>query len=304
MAATLKTEHANKRGEYFFVHPDDVTIVDDPAVRGRFRPSSGHYIEPERKAWMAENIFRLGQLEAIEVRKSGEKEYTATYGATRRECVKLIREGFTYEGKKIHDPDFQLKVTLARCSAEEAFDRTESENVVRNELTDMDYAVLQEIRRTKHGWSDADCARKHNMDASKVSRLKSLLELGPEEQNMVHEGKLTLSAAIALLKIPEADRKAAIKEALKESGKVNGAALRGKVRTNKQSAAAKSGKDETDDASPLSATDVRKYFETLAETEENDRVKEFAKSMLRFLAGKVGATSALNAIHKLAKLSK
>lgn len=275
-----------KRGDYFFVDPNNVIVKED--LRGRHKP-----VTDEAIIDMAISFSENGQRQAVECRRVEDQKLQLNLGFTRTNAARLLREGFEHEGETYHDPEFMLKVQVVDCNDKEAFINNVVENAHRNQTSDVDDAVNQRRLRDKYGYSDADIARLYRYkNQNKVGRLRQLLQLDDAILDMVHDGRLPTQAALDLLDAPSDERAAIIAEAEKtQDGKVKGSSVRTVVRDhilnddNKTESTSDTNEDEAPKgAKPRTLREIRNYFGEWAESEE-PALKRFAKDFLKWANG-------------------
>lgn len=314
-----------KRADSWTVDPNDIIMKDD--VRGRNKPPT-----PEKIMARAQSMLKHGQIQEVECRKLPDNRLQLTAGFTRCAAARLIRAGFTDPSGKFHqDEQFRLRVKIVNCNDKEAFIRNIVENKERNETTPIDDAHNHEKLRRNHGLNDAQIAAELDESPSRISLLKKLLMLEDKVQDLVDEGKLSVTAALDLLDAPKEQHDEIIANSTKEgNGKIDSTKVRAQVRdhhladadADEQIAAAKDGTsdaakakskggkkakagDDEDGPSvvkPRNMREVKNFFEALSQHEDAD-VSSFAKTALLFCKGKKTAKMFSNAIDKLRKFS-
>lgn len=227
MAAKFTTTSGEKfsRQDTFRVNPDDVLTGED----SRILPAPDQDDLDRRRAV---SLLTEGQLQPIPVRKDDEGRLVTIAGNTRHRAAKLIRSGFTYgEIARPPVPDFQLWVAVQKMTADEAFDAGVAENHERNDATDLQEALAQNVYRTKRGLNDTEIAQKYGYtNTNRVAKLKKLLARPELIKQAVHAGKLSLEAAIDTEKLTE-EKLSAFVEKIEAGEKVNGAEVRNAGRT-------------------------------------------------------------------------
>lgn len=323
MATKINAGDDVKRGDFFWVDPTEVIVKEE--LRGRQKPpTEGDIIS------MAESLMDHGQRQPVECRKVENNRLLLNMGFTRTAAARLIRTGFIgTEGSERRDENFKLKVILSDGNDKDAFIHNIVENAHRNNTTAIDDAYNHNRLREQYGYNDAQITRLYRYDdPNKVSRYRKLLNLKTDVQNLVADGSLAVQAAIDLLDMPE-DKHAEVLAAAtvtKADGtiKVQGSAIRQQVRSHhlnddgnedvnnddpnsgatdpvKKKTKTK-GNKETNGLKPLSMREIRKFFEaqSSSETQVDPGIQAFSKSVLAWLAGKVGDKSMNNALNKLA----
>lgn len=252
MASRIDAGADAKRREMYMVTPDE--IKTDPKNTGRHDAPS----EDEIKR-LAIDIHRNGQLQPVVCRKYEGHKLALVAGNNRYKAIMMLRKGFTFEeedddGKmqkvKVHEPEMQIQVVVKNLNEFDAFLANISENNLRKQTTPIDDAYNQERLRDVHGWSDSKIAQFYQWNQTKVSHYKQLIQLNPDAQQLVSSGKMAVSAALTLLKLPEDRRQEAIKAAVNGDGKVSGAKVTEQLREHVQ--------ESGDDAAPDTKGRARK----------------------------------------------
>jgi ParB-like chromosome segregation protein Spo0J len=208
-ATKLTTEH--KKGNLYKFDPFDVLI--DETARGRHLPPTD-----EQVTQLALSMAEHGQITPINHRpQAGTGKAMVTAGFTRLEAARLLRKGFhatvdevneagevTPTRKHIHKPDFLIESVQTKESDAEAFIRNIVENAHRNQTTLIDDAYNQEkLRQQPYGFTDRKIAAIFGVTPARVSQLKAYLEMPEEVQNLVHEGRISGTAAELLDQLPQ-----------------------------------------------------------------------------------------------------
>lgn len=312
MARKFNLEEQPRRGDVFFFKPEDILVRE--VNRGRkYQPT------PERVLARAESMMDYGQEQPVTCRIENGGP-VLILGFTRSNAARLIRQGFTdSEGNFRQDPDFVLQSKIVQCDDKEAFVHNIVENAHRDETSPIDDAWNQERLRTQYGYNNAEIARVYRYnDVQKVYRNEKLLELPEELQQKVHFKQLTVNAAIDYLNAPVDQRDEILKQALKEDGSVDGSALRNAAREailsgnilndddldeiaeESDASSTQKRRNRSPKAPSRSMRDVRKFFEAMKESEDNDpALKDFAKSMLTWVKGKKTDKALNNAFNRL-----
>jgi ParB-like chromosome segregation protein Spo0J len=216
----------SKRVEDVLISPFDVIVKED--VRGRWKaPSREKIVE------RALNMMEHGQLQAVAARKLEDKRISLIYGFTRCAAGRLIREGFTdpATGEEKRDPDFRLRVKIVEGNEKEGFIQNVLENAVRDDTSPIDDAHNHRKLRENYALSDTEIAKLIRADSTnRIADLRKLLLLTDEQKELVHERKMSVDAALALLTFPEEKRPEVVQKSLTAKGKVDGAKLRDQAR--------------------------------------------------------------------------
>jgi len=285
-----------KRSDIYSVDPYKVVVKEE--LRGRKIPPTAEAI-----MLLAVSMLARTQIQPVSCRRLDDKRLLLTAGFTRCAAARIIREGFDFQGEHHHDPDFMLKVVLAECNDEEALKRNIVENCHRNETSPIDDAHNQNKLRERYGMSDADITRLYEYgNPNKVGQLKKLLSLSDEEQTLVHNGDLSVSAALKLLPLDADKRAEVVANATKDTGKVDGSSITAQVRdhhlNDDNSDTSDDGMDDvfgtqasddtdTEPAKKItrSMREVKNYLNERAEDEEMEVYHDVLNALLGFIAG-------------------
>ncbi len=292
MAIRINAGKNVRRSDVFHVEPSQVVIREE--LRGRRTPPGDDAILA-----MAVSLLDYGQLQPCIARRIKDDKVQLVAGFTRAAAARLIRDGFTdEEGQQRHDADFMLQVRIQDMNDEDAFVRNVVENCRRNETSPIDDAHNQQRLRHNYGRNDAEIARLYQCSPNKVGHLRRLLMLPNELQALVHSGKMSVSSALDMLGLPDSDRDLALKAAMLENGKVNGAEIRRQVREHHladegdASAATVVDGATVPDApapkrghKPRTPREIKAFF---ADQEwADERAQKLAKAFLKYVDGKV-----------------
>lgn len=307
MATRIDAGQNVRRGDLFFIDPYEITVSED--LRGRHLPPTEDQIIE-----MACSLLEHGQLQPVNARRDGKSRLILTLGFTRTAAARLIRDGFTdQDGNERKDPEFALQVKVSDCSDQQAFTRNVIENARRNNTTPMDDAHNQD--RLRGYWmADSEIGKLYGeRNGTRVSRLAKLLRLNEEAQLLVHQGALSVDAALAVLDLPDKEQKAAVAKAA-SGEKVTGADVKRQVREHhlRDQHEAESTDGPAPKATgkspklPLTIKEVRAFFEELATAEDSMEdpawipgVQQFAKDVGAWLAGKKSDKAMRKALGKL-----
>jgi ParB-like chromosome segregation protein Spo0J len=316
---------AEKQNDTFLVNPDEIVVSE--VNRGRWTPPTEEQIRDR-----AVSMIEITQLQPVECRRVEWKEtdeakpqknvLELVLGFTRWSAACLIRQGFTHKGQSYHNPEFKLLVRVVDSEPKDAFVRNIHENVQRNATSPIDDAYNQQRLRNEYGLKDAEIARVYGYKAqTTVGRLKKLLDLSDKEKKLVHEGKLSVQAAIDLLGLTQEEREKVLEEARKgkDGEKINGRAVTAKVRekaleeaekpaveANGTSSDAgqeaviprKPNEERVRTARPLTIKEVRDFAASL-KNDESETLKKFGENLLGFVTGVKSEKAMRNAIAKL-----
>jgi ParB family chromosome partitioning protein len=149
----------------------------------------------ERITGLAATMGRSGQLQAVIVRKSGDR-FILLDGERRWRAAKLA--GITELDATVVDRDL---------SPAEILELSLTANIQREDLTPLEKARGIDSLMTETGWNGSEVAQRLGMSNATVSRLLTLLTLPEEIQVQVASGKIAPSAAAELAKVKDAERR-------------------------------------------------------------------------------------------------
>lgn len=216
-----------------YIDPKNFVVEDD----ARSIPAAN---QKEIDTDLAVNIFIYGQ-----------KQPSVTYpdpiedtkrigvtGHTRARAVQMIRDGFeavdprTGEMTKFHDANRPLWIVVDRTkSKEDAFVDGLITNIKQNKLTPVQEALAVKRLTDKHEWTLTQAAALFGYNnTNRQNKLLTLLELGSEIVDRVHNGEMSLDAAVSLKGVKPEKRIKLVTQATGNDGKVDGAKLRGILR--------------------------------------------------------------------------
>ena len=322
MATRINAGENVRRGDLFFINPYEIIVSEE--LRGRHLPPTEDQIIE-----MACSLLDHGQLQPVNARRVKDQRLSLTAGFTRTAAARMIRDGFIDpDGNERKDEAFVLQVKIKDCNDREAFTANVIENARRNATSAMDDAHNQNKLRD-YGMTDTEIGRLYGeRSGARVSRLAKLLRLNDEAQLLVHQGALSVDAALVVLDLPDAEQKKVVEKAA-AGEKVTGADVKRQVREHHlrdQHEAESTDGDEDGDSSsdggskkpqamapsgktpklPLSIKEVRQFFETLSTSDDSveeavwiPAVQKFAKDVQSWLAGKKSDKAMCRAIGKL-----
>jgi ParB/RepB/Spo0J family partition protein len=310
MAAKIDAGDDVKRGDMFWVDPFKIVMKED--LRGRHKPPT-----EEQIIEMAESMMDNTQQQPVQCRKLGDNRLQLNLGFTRTAAARLIRTGFTdSKGNQRKDEEFKLKVVISDANDKQAFKNNIVENAHRNQTSPIDDAHNHRECREKYGMTDPEITELYRYkDVNKVGRLRRLLSLNSDVQDLVHAGTMSVTAAIDLLDMPEDKQAEAIKAATKD-GKVSGAQVRAQVRShlladtdtgaagaNGTPAAGTGGQRASTPASKaMSMREIREFFDAQSKNEDSaPELVAFAKTFILFMKGQRSEKYVTNAYLDLKK---
>lgn len=298
MSAKINAGEGVRRGDVFFVDPFQVIVSEE--MRGRCTPPT-----EDKIISLAESMLDYGQRQPVECRRDGLNRLVLSMGFTRTAAARLIRDGYEIDGQRRCDPEFKMKVLLTDANEETAFLHNIVENAHREATSPIDDAMNQQKLRDRYGKSDAEIARLYRCDYTKIGRLRKLLNLSAEAQNLIHRGAMTVQAGIDILDLPEDQRQTAIAAATQANGNVSGSEVRSVVRDHILSnAEIKKVTDDGEDAprkiKPRTAREIREFFAEAAEEFGESKLGDFCKVMTLFVKGTRSTKTAREALERLA----
>lgn len=186
------------REDTFFIDPTEIVV--DFKGNGRWNPLDHSKVVEHAKSFLID-----GQLQPCLARPLHDKRVQLSAGFHRYSAAMLVRNGSPEDGIDA-DPGFKLMVRVVPMNEKEAFRANVIENKKRNETSAIDDAY--NYRRLKmHGYDDAEVCNLFECKESRLRTLESLLLLPTDIQLAVHERRITVTAAVAMAEMPEADRR-------------------------------------------------------------------------------------------------
>lgn len=289
------------------------------------------------------DIYIHGQKQPAVVYPTGvnENEWIMVTGHTRQRAVKLLNEGFTAvdprtgDTVKFHDPDRKLWIAVDTTKTkEDAFIDGLITNIKQSSLTPVQEALAVKRLTENYSYSLTDAARFFGYNnTNRQAKLLTVLELGSEITDRVHNGEMSLDAAFSLKGLKPEKRIKLVTSATGSDGKVDGAKLRANLRdvyskgdeevksvldpqygystevkpgeekaegTKTKGKAASEGDEDEGDDSPVNLkrnkADFDRFADSILGDEETDlpeSAKELLKGMKRWFSGKNYGDTAL-----------
>lgn len=231
----------------YLVNANDIEV--DHSTNNRFKPGK---IEG-----LMQSIQEQGQLQAVSVIKTKpEGKLKLTWGFGRVEAIKRLNEG------KPEDQQIKVRVEIFNGNEDEAFFANADENMIRNDLTPIDKAIVFRKMTDRFGMKQADIAKRYKKTPAWVSQHLSLLTLDTKIQNKVHSGDIPFSEAVSMATMKAEDRETVI--AKTESAQAAVATAAPEVQKKAARKAAVAAVKEVKQASkPVkrNLTDIRDFFE-------------------------------------------
>ena len=200
------------RGTFFWVDPEQLTIVNDPTRTDLYDPRVEREVDEE----LAQSLKQDGNLIALRVRKNGE----ALEVIDGRQRVKAA----LWANKNLPGMPVKLKVELWKGSDQEAFAVMVEANSQRTDDTPMERARKINVALNVHGFSKQRVAAMFRCSSlTTLDNHLALLDLAAPVQKLVESGKLTETVARELVKLPREKQLETAKELL-DKGVAKGAA--------------------------------------------------------------------------------
>lgn len=273
MAMKLNAGEVGRSDLYAFF-PDHIVI--NHADNSRAVPHTTAEIEA-----LAASILEYGQQQAAVVRRIDGNRVQLVAGYGRWQAVTLINS-------LQPDKPVKLKCAVTDLKAEEAFVRSIVENADRKDCSAVDHAYAQRRLREVFGWSEKRIAILYESSVSHVGQLRKVLQLSTPLQAEIANGHLPVSTALDVAELPEAEREEVVSEATDPAtGKVDGAAIREVVRRKKQAAGG---------AKARTLAEVRLFFDEQTGPGETEAVRELAKAVCDFIAGRISDEEMVEAL--------
>lgn len=213
MAVSFKADHT-RTAEYRFL-PEDIKIK--PELNGR-------YDAPDIE-WLKKDILERGQVQPVTIRKDGDKAVLVA-GFSRWRAISELNKG------RSKDDKIQLRCTYVLCTEAEAFMANIAENRFRNATTELDDAHNIKRLMNNYGMTEekvaavyfptADTQQDQKAALKFVKDRIALIQLAPEAEQALKEGRLKLPAARVIAKL-SADQQ---RDAVKGEGRVTPKTIR------------------------------------------------------------------------------
>jgi ParB family chromosome partitioning protein len=202
------------RGQHFFVHPDQVTIIGLDTDDGPEHPLYDERINLPLDESLVLNIAMYGVLNAVKCRKNGDL-YEVIDG---RQRVRACRVAYKLAEKAGEVPP-KLKVEKLHDAEDNQRRAGLFLNAYRYDDSVLDKAK-KAARMAAFGDSDEEIAAAMNVQAQTIRLWHRIVELAPAVHKAIEAGKISAHAAGKLYKLSHDDQKKKLKELL---AKPNGA---------------------------------------------------------------------------------
>lgn len=209
MAVEFANDTMKRAGALYTDWPENILL--SPELNGR-------HIHTDVES-LAADIAADGQLEAVGIRKNDDGLPVLVWGHRRYRAICLLNE---------RNPDARRKIICTYVSGSEAeiFGMTIRENRNRMEVSPIDDAVNIRILESKFGLTHEDIAKIYFPEAQSkekkaealrfVTQRAALQELAPEAAQAVRDGRVKITAAVALAKLTKTQQR----EKVSGNGKV------------------------------------------------------------------------------------
>lgn len=188
------TESAIKRTEgQWTALPEDIDLL--PELNGRH--------DLPNIEWLIQSIMTVGQLQPVPIRKTGGRP-VLTAGYSRWRAISEINK------RKMTPEPLRLICTFKTHTDKQAFIATIHENIVRNATTPMDDAYNIQKLVNVFQMPMEEIADTYRSSAAWVKDRLSLLEVAPEVEEAIREGRVKPTAAVAIAKLGRAAQKALV----------------------------------------------------------------------------------------------
>lgn len=201
MAVDFANDTTKRAGALYTEWPENIIL--SPEFNGR-------HTLTEVEA-LAADIEKNGQDQPVGVRKNDDGLPVLIYGHRRYRAVCLLNE---------RNPTAKRRITFKYYNVDtdsEAFEITVRENRNRAEVDPIDDAVNIRLFETKFGYTHEDIAKIYFPEAVTpakqaealrwVSQRAALQELAPEAATAVREGRVKITAAVALAKLTKTQQR-------------------------------------------------------------------------------------------------
>lgn len=281
-----------KRMNAFSMDPNELIIVGLDTGDGPEHPLFDERVHMPLDEGLVRNIKAFGVLQAITVRKNGDRVEVVAG----RQRVRAAREASRRNVEEGMEP-IKVPCFVRRGKDPSMLGVIISEN--ENRQNDDPVTRAQKASRLMdYGQTEEDVAVAFGITPQAVKRLLSLLDLDDKVQTMVSKRKLSYSAAITLVDVPRDEQLGRAKELAESGASVEEAKRQQRIRKAKKNGKAPPATDKPMRGRAVSVKVLRK----IADNEEfmND-VEPQAADMLRWI---LGDESAVERIEGLAALLK
>lgn len=277
-------------------------IVVDESRNSRWEPPTEQHINN-----LAASLEEYGNRISVLVRRvPGDKSVVELVaGYTRHKAAMLIVNGFDYTEestgttRRIHMPEFKLKVALVQCNDEEFLDYNRIENE-RADLSAMDKANIVRLYMEKHGLTHEQVAKKMMVTVPQIYNYKKLLNLPRDIQMQVHTGAIPASAAYAMEALP-AEKREAIVAVAKATGKPITVAVAKEAKRDHDNEVAAANPAAKVKKNQRGIKEVRETIADMSVPGNAVPIRNLSKSVVEFLEGTITQKQIDNAFDRVMK---
>lgn len=211
MAVSFATDSMSRSGALYVDYPENILV--EPELNGRHEHTE---IED-----LATDIEKNGQMSPVGIRKNDQGQAVLVYGHRRYRAISLLNSRNSANPRKVICNYFAV-------GEDEAFAMAIGENRFRRDVSPIDDCANITVMVRRFGKTLEDIATVYFPEArtpeAKLEALKfvktraALVELAPEAATAVREGRVKLTAAVALSKLTKDQQRAKVKG----EGKVKG----------------------------------------------------------------------------------
>lgn len=211
MAVSFATDSMSRSGALYVDYPENILV--EPELNGRHEHTE---IED-----LAADIEKNGQMSPVGIRKNDQGQAVLVYGHRRYRAISLLNSRNSANPRKVICNYFAV-------GEDEAFAMAIGENRFRRDVSPIDDCANITVMLRRFGKTLEDIATVYFPEArtpeAKLEALKfvktraALVELAPEAATAVREGRVKLTAAVALSKLTKDQQRAKVKG----EGKVKG----------------------------------------------------------------------------------
>lgn len=211
MAVSFATDSMSRSGALYVDYPENILV--EPELNGRHEHTE---IED-----LAADIEKNGQMSPVGIRKNEQGQAVLVYGHRRYRAISLLNSRNSANPRKVICNYFAV-------GEDEAFAMAIGENRFRRDVSPIDDCANITVMLRRFGKTLEDIATVYFPEArtpeAKLEALKfvktraALVELAPEAATAVREGRVKLTAAVALSKLTKDQQRAKVKG----EGKIKG----------------------------------------------------------------------------------
>lgn len=179
----------SRTGEYW-ANPEDLEVT--PELNGR------HEL-PDIEA-LIDSILTHGQLQPVTIR-SAAKMPVLVAGFSRWRAITAINQRKLFKGEPL-----KVRCSYTKLTETQAFLANIEENRVRNQTTPIDDAYNIQRLINVYQFTEAKAASAYRMSITWIRDRLQLLELTPEAEKAVRDGRVSDTAAVAISKLKKTEQ--------------------------------------------------------------------------------------------------